>query len=113
MPRKIDTSLDISEIIKATYKKKFPETFEMTDETGYHLDSIPHGVLGEPSKILEETLEFMDSIKQKVDIMALLELSDLYGAIESYLEKHHPSITMDALKAMSDVTKRAFSAGHR
>ena len=80
---------------------------------GYHLEDIPKGIVGEPSKVLEETLEFMDAINQGVDLMALIELADLYGAMESYLQKHHPTISMDALKSMSDVTRRAFASGRR
>lgn len=80
---------------------------------GYHLSSIQKGVPGEPSKIFEECEEFMDSIDQGVSIMALVELADMLGAVELYLAKHHPTITLNDLKSMSDVTKRAFQNGHR
>ena len=80
---------------------------------GYHIQKIAKGTFGDPSKIVEETLEFEDAVKQEVTIMALVELADLYGAIEGYLTKHHPSITIKDLAAMSKVTKRVFENGHR
>lgn len=45
--------------------------------------------------------------------MALIELADLIGAIGKFLEKNHPSITIDDLLKMSAVTERAFQNGHR
>jgi len=80
---------------------------------GYHISSIEKGALGEASKVKEECQEFMDAVNQKVPIMALLELSDMVGAIEAYLVKYHKSISLHDLKAMSVVTKRAFDNGHR
>lgn len=80
---------------------------------GYHMRNIDKGVLGDPSKIFEEVEEFMDAVDQKVSVMALVELSDLMGAVDAYLAKHHPSISFDDLRAMSDVTKRAFVNGRR
>lgn len=80
---------------------------------GYHLRTIEKGVLGEASKIREELEEFMDATDQNVSIMALVELADMVGSVEAYLAKHHPSIGLADLKAMSDVTKRAFANGRR
>jgi len=80
---------------------------------GYHLGQIPKGELGEPSKIREEFLEFQDAIKQDAKLMALCELSDLLGAIEAYLEKHHPSIKLEDLLKMKSLTARAFQTGRR
>lgn len=80
---------------------------------GYHLNEIEKGVLGESSKLMEEVLELIDAEKQGCKVMALVELSDLLGAIESYLEKHHPDFSLDDLKKMSDITKRAFRSGAR
>lgn len=74
----------------------------------YHLDNILKGVLGESSKILEEVLELQDSEKQECKIMALLEVSDILGAIEQYVKKHFPGITMEDVKKMSDITQRSF-----
>lgn len=80
---------------------------------GYHIKAIPKGVLGEASKIVEEAQELQDAVDQNVQIMALVELSDLVGAISAYLAKHHPSTTWSDLFAMSQVTARAFSSGRR
>ena len=78
---------------------------------GYHKDYIPKGVLGETSKIEEELNELKDAEKQGSKIMMMIELSDMYGAIEEYAIKN--GITMDDLKSFSDITKRAFKNGFR
>jgi len=80
---------------------------------GYHLTDIKKGVLGESSKILEEALELIDAEQQACKIMSLVELSDLIGAIEKYLEKYFPDISIDDLKKMSSITRRAFELGER
>lgn len=80
---------------------------------GYHLKPIAKGQIGESSKIKEEVEELIDAEEQGAKIMALVELSDLYGAIELYLEKHHPDTTMNDLKVMSEITQRAFKSGER
>lgn len=79
---------------------------------GYHKAKITKGVVGELSKVKEELAELEDSLQQGVKIMATVELADLYGAIEEYAMKHF-GLTMIDLKAMSDVTKRAFQDGTR
>lgn len=80
---------------------------------GYHLKPIPKGSYGEASKITEENLEFLDALKQKNPVMALVELSDQIGAIAGWLENNHPSISFDDLIVMNEATKRAFQNGHR
>ncbi len=80
---------------------------------GYHLRPIPQGVFGKLSKVREELEEAMDAEEQGVAIMVLVELSDLYGAVEGYLSKNFPDMTMDDLRDFSAVTKRAFENGHR
>ncbi|MCV9964173.1 hypothetical protein OIU34_20015 [Pararhizobium sp. BT-229] len=80
---------------------------------GYHLKDIPKGVFGEVSKIEEEFLEFKDALKQGNDVMAFIELSDHIGAIRGWLERNHPSITLDHLITMNDATTRAFVNGYR
>lgn len=80
---------------------------------GYHLTPIAKGELGQISKILEEADELQDAADQGIKVMILTELSDLYGAIDAYLNKHFPGITMTDLAAMSLVTKRAFDNGGR
>ncbi len=80
---------------------------------GYHLTRIDKGVIGEVSKIQEEFEEFIDATKQGVAVMQLVELSDMLGAIERWLEKYHPNVTLNQLAKMKDVTRRAFDNGHR
>ena len=86
---------------------------EQSTKPGYHVRVIHKGVLGDPSKIIEELEEFRDALDQGAILMALVELSDMIGATEAYLAKHHPSITLDDLRTMSDITKRAFVNGRR
>lgn len=79
---------------------------------GYHLRKIEKGVYGEPSKIREEFEEFEEALEQGNHIMALVELSDLLGAIEAYTDKHH-HIRLRELIVMKEATNRAFSDGSR
>lgn len=81
--------------------------------TGYHRKAIPKGVFGEGSKVIEEAAEFADALDQVNPVMALCELSDLIGAIQGYLTKYHPSVTIDDLITMADATRRAFESGQR
>jgi hypothetical protein len=71
------------------------------------------GKLGELSKVQEELDEAADAEAQHCRVMLLVELSDIVGAIESYLEKHMPDFTLADLRRMSKVTKRAFRSGFR
>lgn len=80
---------------------------------GYHKKEIPKGEVGELSKIYEELLEAYEAESQDVGIMTLIELSDLIGAVEAFLDTHYPGFKLDDLRAMSDVTKRAFRSGRR
>ena len=80
---------------------------------GYHLVEIPKGELGESSKIVEELAELQDAEAQGDRIMALVELADLYGAVELYLAKQYPGMSMDDLKKFSATTRRAFKNGRR
>lgn len=83
------------------------------ENPGYHKKVIPKGEVGELSKIYEELLEAYEAQNQGVSIMTLVELSDLVGAVERFLEKHYPGFTLADLTAMSNVTKRAFNSGRR
>lgn len=85
----------------------------ITGKVGYHLTDIKKGELGELSKIQEELDELKDAVKQDCLILQLVELSDLVGAIEAFLEKNFSSISLKDLKSMSDITVRAFKNGHR
>ncbi len=82
---------------------------------GYHLASseICKGKLGEISKIQEELDELNDAMIQGCRIMALLELSDLVGAIELFLEDYFSGFTIDDILIMQRITKRAFQNGVR
>lgn len=80
---------------------------------GYHKAKIKRGEMGEVSKIKEELSELEDALDQGNKIMALVELSDLYGAIKLYLKKHHKGVKMKDLKVMNDATARSFILGHR
>lgn len=80
---------------------------------GYHTRKIEKGELGEVSKIREELEELEDAIAQGSPVMALIELSDIVGAISEFLRKHHPSITIDDLCTMANITRRAFLNGRR
>lgn len=80
---------------------------------GYHLVAIEKGELGELSKIQEELNEALDAQTQNAKIMVLVELSDMVGALEAYLNKHHPGTTLDDLKTMAGITQRAFASGRR
>lgn len=81
---------------------------------GYHLSEIPRGEYGEISKILEEAAELKDAMEQGNKVMVIIELTDLIGAIEGYMEKYYgDKLTIDNLLTMADTTKRAFKSGHR
>ena len=76
-----------------------------------HKNEINRGFVGFASKIQEELDEYVDSIQQGVKIMAHLELSDLYGALEAHA--HSLGLTMNDLNQMSIKTKKMFSDGIR
>lgn len=80
---------------------------------GYHLKPIEKGVLGEVSKIEEELNELKDALEQKSKIMALVELSDMLGAIDYLLKKQFPGTSVEDLAVMSRITARAFKNGAR
>lgn len=80
---------------------------------GYHVTVIKKGELGEISKIKEEVDELVDAELQGCKVMVLVELADLLGAVDAYLEKKKYGITLEDLHVMSRITKRAFVNGHR
>lgn len=84
-----------------------------SETPGYHIEEIvTQGVYGELSKIKEELEELQEANQQQNKILELVELSDMYGAIEGYVESKF-GMTMEDLKNMSDATKRAFHSGAR
>lgn len=90
----------------------FPTPIGVIDVMGYHLREIKtKGVYGQVSKVYEELEEYEESMEQGNRIMAVLELSDAYGALEA-LALHH-GFNMDDLRKMSSATKRAFTDGTR
>lgn len=79
---------------------------------GYHKRAIViQGTYGEVSKIEEELDELKESLEQDNKILALCELSDLYGAMEAVAEKL--GVNMEDIKKMSAATKRSFQSGER
>lgn len=88
----------------------------MADDTfvpGYHLVPIRKGELGELSKIQEELDELSDGFAQGDRILMAVELADLYGAMELFIEKHLPGVTMADVARFSAITRRAFANGRR
>lgn len=80
---------------------------------GYHKRKIKKGKYGKFSKIREEFEEFQDALEQNNKVMALVELSDLIGAIEKYVENKFPGISINDLIIMNRATKSAFTEGSR
>lgn len=78
---------------------------------GYHTKKIKKGILGEFSKIQEEFNELEDAFEQDDVVLQICELSDILGAIESYLEKFN--LKIEDLKKFSDKTKSSFQNGER
>ncbi len=78
---------------------------------GYHVRNIPRGQFGEYSKIVEEVAEFEDAIDQGCKVMALMELSDVVGAIQGYLDMHFPGTTIDDLCLMAAISARVHTSG--
>lgn len=54
---------------------------------GWHKSSIRKGVYGEFSKIQEELDEAKDAMDQGQDLMLLIELSDMIGAIDGFAKQ--------------------------
>ena len=79
----------------------------------YHRKNIEKGVVGETSKIREELEELLDAEEQQNPVVMLLEMSDILGAIDMYLRKHHPTISIVDLLMMSGTTISAFQDGTR
>ena len=78
---------------------------------GYHDREIEKGEIGYISKVEEEVEEYKDALEQDNIILQLVELSDIYGALEALAKRYN--LTMDNLKKMSDRTKSAFLDGSR
>ncbi|KWA84197.1 hypothetical protein WL29_22820 [Burkholderia ubonensis] len=83
------------------------------EKPGYHLVAIPKGELGELSKIQEELDELRDAMAQGSRVMAAVELSDMMGAVQAFMDRHLPGMTLEDLVTFSTITKRAFVNGRR
>lgn len=90
-----------------------PAPGTLLEKPGYHLVAIPRGELGELSKIREELDELADAMAQGSRIMATVELSDMVGAIQAFMDRHLPGTTIEDLLTFSEITKRAFQNGRR
>lgn len=55
---------------------------------GFHTREIKRGIYGELSKIEEELHEAIDALEQGQELMLLIELSDMIGAIEGISKKY-------------------------
>ena len=78
---------------------------------GYHKNIIAKGTYGSASKVREELEEYEDAMEQKCEIMAQVELADLYGALEALAWSH--GLDMNDLRIMSKITSNAFKDGTR
>lgn len=79
--------------------------------SGYHVIDIKKHSHLSPLKLVEESLEFADALASGNRIMAMVELSDLYGAVIAQAEKLE--VTPEELATMSKCTKNAFVTGGR
>ena len=79
---------------------------------GYNKREIPRGTYGEFDKIEEEFYEALDGMEQRNPVLVLVELSDLIGAIEGYVNAHF-SLSLDDIIKMKEATHRAFWDGTR
>lgn len=79
---------------------------------GYHNAIIDKGELGEFSKIVEEFQELQNAHDQGCKILELVELSDLLGAIDFYVNNKY-NLTYIDLAHMASLTRKAFEEGER
>lgn len=79
---------------------------------GYHTREIQKGVIGEFSKVQEEWEELEDARLQEAPVLEIVELTDLLGAIEAYVQKRY-NLTMQDLLQMKEMTRSAFREGKR
>lgn len=77
----------------------------------YHNIKIPKTHHNSHFKIQEEVMEYLDAISSGNKIMAIQELSDVYGCLEKLT--HSLGYSISDLKVMSDTTKRVFNSGAR
>ena len=86
---------------------------DRVENPGYHRYEIHKGELGDLTKVVEEVCEMVDAAHQGNKVMVLVELADLVGAIQAYLDRHHKGLRVYDLQTMAEATKRAFAEGYR
>lgn len=70
----------------------------------FHKREISKGVLGELSKVREELEEAEDALEQGQELMLLIELSDLVGAVGLVSEKY--GISLDQLVTFAKLRRQ-------
>lgn len=55
---------------------------------GFHKKEIKRGIYGDLSKIKEELEEAYDALEQNQELMLLIELADIIGAVEGVSKKY-------------------------
>lgn len=79
-------------------------------KNSYHLRKIGKAEYGTFEKILEEAEEFIDAVEQNCYIMAWLELSDLYGALQGMNHKVRISDEFTNLNISKDELCRRYES---
>lgn len=74
----------------------------------WHKKEIKKGIYGTFSKVEEEVEEAKDALEQNNNLMFLIELSDIIGAIEKLAENHN--ISLNDLIAFSNKVKESKNA---
>lgn len=95
-------------------KNPYLENTEVVPAYGYHTKVIQKGELGQLSKIQEELDEAKDAMNDNNKVMALVELSDMIGAMKAFLKRYYGDhVTIRDLERMANATERAFKKGER
>lgn len=77
----------------------------------YHKIKIHKHSVESIFKLQEEFFEYLDAVANNNPVMAVQELSDLYGCLENEITKY--GMSMGDLSKMSDLTKSVFTSGFR
>lgn len=79
--------------------------------SGYHVTAIKKSGILSPYKLVEESIEFVDALASGNRIMAMVELSDLYGMVKQM--GNRLNVTIEDIDAMSKATTDAFASKSR
>jgi hypothetical protein len=79
--------------------------------SGYHVTAIKKSGILSPYKLVEESIEFVDALASGNRIMAMVELSDLYGMVKQMANRLN--VTIEDIDAMSKATTDAFASKSR